>query len=56
MTVYRLVRSGALASERVGRLLRVPESAVHAYLRGDGGPGTAAGDSAAGARGAASAP
>jgi excisionase family DNA binding protein len=56
MTVYRLVWSGALASERVGRLLRVPENAVHAYLRGDAGPGTAAGNTAAGARGAASAP
>jgi excisionase family DNA binding protein len=37
MTVYRLVWSGELASERVGRLLHVPESAVHAYLRGGGG-------------------
>ena len=34
MTVYRLVHSGELASVRVGRSFRVPERAVHAYLRG----------------------
>ncbi|HEY8474078.1 MAG TPA: helix-turn-helix domain-containing protein [Natronosporangium sp.] len=33
MTVYRLVHSGDLAAVRVGRSLRVPEQAVHAYLR-----------------------
>lgn len=32
MTVYRLLHSGELASIRVGRSFRVPESAVHAYL------------------------
>ena len=32
MTVYRLVHSGDLAAVRVGRALRVPEQAVHAYL------------------------
>ena len=34
MTVYRLVHAGELASVRVGRSFRVPESAVHDYLRG----------------------
>jgi excisionase family DNA binding protein len=34
MTVYRLVHSGNLAAVRVGRSLRVPEQAVHEYLRG----------------------
>ncbi|HEU0102457.1 MAG TPA: helix-turn-helix domain-containing protein [Mycobacteriales bacterium] len=34
MTVYRLVHSGELASIRVGRSFRVPERAVHDYLRG----------------------
>ncbi len=34
MTVYRLVHSEELASVRVGRSFRVPEQAVHAYLRG----------------------
>jgi excisionase family DNA binding protein len=33
MTVYRLVHSGELAAVRVGRSFRVPESAVHDYLR-----------------------
>ena len=33
MTVYRLVHSGELASVRVGRSFRVPERAVHDYLR-----------------------
>ncbi len=34
MTVYRLVHAGELASVRVGRSFRVPEQAVHDYLRG----------------------
>ena len=34
MTVYRLVHAGELTSVRVGRSFRVPESAVHDYLRG----------------------
>ena len=34
MTVYRLVHAGDLASVRVGRSFRVPEKAVHDYLRG----------------------
>ena len=33
MTVYRLVHSGELTAVRVGRSFRVPEHAVHAYLR-----------------------
>lgn len=33
MTVYRLVHSGELTSVRVGRSYRVPERAVHDYLR-----------------------
>ncbi len=33
MTVYRLVHSGELPAIRVGRSFRVPEQAVHAYLR-----------------------
>jgi excisionase family DNA binding protein len=33
MTVYRLVHSGDLTAVRVGRSFRVPERAVHAYLR-----------------------
>lgn len=33
MTVYRLVHSGELPAVRVGRSFRVPEHAVHAYLR-----------------------
>ena len=33
MTVYRLVHGGELPAVRVGRSLRVPEQAVHAYLR-----------------------
>lgn len=33
MTVYRLVHSGELPAIRVGRSFRVPESAVHAYLK-----------------------
>lgn len=34
MTVYRLVHSGELVAVRVGRSFRVPEHAVHDYLRG----------------------
>ncbi|WP_435588421.1 helix-turn-helix domain-containing protein [Micromonospora chalcea] len=34
MTVYRLVHSGELTAVRVGRSFRVPEHAVHGYLRG----------------------
>ncbi|MFV2017659.1 helix-turn-helix domain-containing protein [Micromonospora sp. LOL_023] len=34
MTVYRLVHSGELSAVRVGRSFRVPEHAVHQYLRG----------------------
>lgn len=33
MTVYRLVHSGELPAIRVGRSFRVPEQAVHSYLR-----------------------
>jgi excisionase family DNA binding protein len=33
MTVYRLVHSGELPAVRVGRSFRVPEDAVHTYLR-----------------------
>ncbi|GAB3979146.1 hypothetical protein GCM10029978_073740 [Actinoallomurus acanthiterrae] len=33
MTVYRLVHSGELPAIRVGRSFRVPELAVHDYLR-----------------------
>ncbi|MFH8790940.1 helix-turn-helix domain-containing protein [Streptomyces roseoverticillatus] len=33
MTVYRLVHSGHLPAIRVGRSFRVPEAAVHEYLR-----------------------
>ena len=33
MTVYRLVHNGDLPAVRVGRSFRVPESAVHDYLR-----------------------
>jgi excisionase family DNA binding protein len=33
MTVYRLVHSGELPAVQVGRSFRVPESAVHAYLK-----------------------
>ena len=33
MTVYRLVHSAELPAIRVGRSFRVPEEAVHAYLR-----------------------
>ena len=33
MTVYRLVHSGELPAVRVGRSFRVPEQAVHDYLK-----------------------
>ncbi|MDT4935476.1 MAG: hypothetical protein QOK11_3368 [Pseudonocardiales bacterium] len=33
MTVYRMVHSGELPAVRVGRSFRVPEKAVHDYLR-----------------------
>ncbi|MCM2578270.1 helix-turn-helix domain-containing protein [Streptomyces meridianus] len=33
MTVYRLVHGGQLPAIRVGRSFRVPEQAVHDYLR-----------------------
>jgi excisionase family DNA binding protein len=33
MTVYRLVHGGELPAVRVGRSFRVPEGAVHDYLR-----------------------
>lgn len=33
MTVYRLVHSGELPAVRVGRSFRVPQRAVHEYLR-----------------------
>ncbi|HET9655581.1 MAG TPA: helix-turn-helix domain-containing protein [Kineosporiaceae bacterium] len=33
MTVYRLVHAGDLPAVRVGRSFRVPEEAVHDYLR-----------------------
>jgi excisionase family DNA binding protein len=33
MTVYRLVHAGELPAVRVGRSFRVPEEAVHDYLR-----------------------
>ncbi|WP_113698634.1 helix-turn-helix domain-containing protein [Nonomuraea lactucae] len=46
MTVYRLVHSGELPAIRVGRSFRVPEQAVHDYLREayiEGGPRLSAG-------------
>jgi excisionase family DNA binding protein len=33
MTVYRLVHAGRLPALRVGKSFRVPEAAVHDYLR-----------------------
>ncbi len=33
MTVYRLVHSGELPAVRVGRSFRVPDQAVHDYLK-----------------------
>ena len=34
MTVYRLLHSGELPGVQIGRSYRVPEQAVHEYLRG----------------------
>jgi excisionase family DNA binding protein len=34
MTVYRMVHAGELPAVQVGRSFRVPEQAVHDYLRG----------------------
>lgn len=34
--VYRLIREGRLRAIRVGRLIRVPESALAAFIDGDG--------------------
>jgi len=31
-TVYRLIRKGDLVAVRVGRLLRIPESSLEAFL------------------------
>jgi excisionase family DNA binding protein len=36
MTVYRLVHAAALPAVRIGRSFRVPEQAVHDYLRQSG--------------------
>ncbi len=33
MTVYRIVHAGEITAIRVGRSFRVPEQAVHDYLR-----------------------
>lgn len=33
MTVYRLVHAGDIAAVRVGRSFRVPDTAVHNYLK-----------------------
>lgn len=33
MTVYRLVHAGELPAVQIGRSFRVPEQAVHDYLR-----------------------
>ncbi|MDT4919859.1 MAG: hypothetical protein QOI15_761 [Pseudonocardiales bacterium] len=33
MTVYRMVHAGEMPAVRVGRSFRVPEKAVHDYLR-----------------------
>ena len=33
MSVYRLIHAGELEAVRFGRSFRVPEAAVHAYLR-----------------------
>ncbi len=33
MTVYRLVHAGELGAVRVGRSYRVPDTAVHDYLK-----------------------
>lgn len=34
MSVYRLIHSGTLEAVRFGRSFRVPEKAVHDYLKG----------------------
>lgn len=34
MSVYRMIHSGELEAVRFGRSFRVPEQAVHDYLRG----------------------
>jgi excisionase family DNA binding protein len=34
MSVYRMIHSGELEAARFGRSFRVPEKAVHDYLRG----------------------
>lgn len=38
MTVYRLVKSHALASVRFGKSYRIPEAAVEEYIRQAGSP------------------
>ena len=40
MTVYRLVKSHAIAAVRVGRSFRVPEEAVNDYIRRSTEPAT----------------
>ena len=42
MTVYRLVKSHAIAAVRVGRSFRVPEEAVNDYIRRSTEPATPA--------------
>ena len=42
MTVYRLVKSHAIAAVRVGRSFRVPEEAVNDYIRRSTEPATLA--------------
>ncbi|WP_348994544.1 helix-turn-helix domain-containing protein [Arthrobacter sp. AL12] len=42
MTVYRLVKSHAIAAVRVGRSFRVPEEAVNDYIRRATEPATPA--------------
>ena len=38
MTVYRLVKSHALAAVRFGKSYRIPETAVEEYIRQAGNP------------------
>lgn len=38
MTVYRLVKSHALAAVRFGKSYRIPEAAVEEYIRQAGSP------------------
>ncbi|MDD1475912.1 helix-turn-helix domain-containing protein [Arthrobacter sp. H16F315] len=45
MTVYRLVKSHAIAAVRVGRSFRVPEDAVNDYIRRSTEPATPRPDS-----------